>query len=59
VQEQKVANIDLQIYANRDPDQFLHPNIPGVAGPETLPTGQLDAVGTIKTMGAEFANNLK
>jgi Peptidase family M1 domain len=66
VDEQKVGNIDLQIYANRDPDKFLtgmneilHPNTPGSDEGNMIPLGQLDAVGTIKTMGVEFGNTLK
>ena len=66
--DEKVGNIDVQVYANRNPDDFLstineiaHPNLPGVGeGASPLGAmGTLDPAATIKTMGTELGNNLR
>lgn len=66
VLSQKVGSIDVQIFANREPDEFLsavrellHPSTPGGEMREDAPTGNLDPTGTIKTMSIEIANCLK
>lgn len=66
IYNQKVGNIDVQIYANRNPDDFLstinqmaNPTLPG-AGTSGMPAmGTLDPAATIKTVGTEIANNLR
>jgi hypothetical protein len=66
--DEKVGNIDVQVYANRSPDDFLsminefaQPNIPGVQnnGSPLAAMGSLDPAATIKTMGTELGNNLR
>ncbi|HLJ42317.1 MAG TPA: M1 family aminopeptidase, partial [Candidatus Acidoferrales bacterium] len=52
--DEKVGNIDVQIYANRSPDDFLSSLQTGGAA-----MGNLDPAGTIKTMGIEIGNNLR
>jgi hypothetical protein len=63
---QKVGTVDLDVYANRDPDEFLstvqmylHPNAPGSEAPQVMPTGDLNPAATIKTMTTEFGNSLR
>jgi hypothetical protein len=68
VYDNKVGNIDVQVYANRNPDDLLatineiaHPNLPG-SGENASPLsamGTLDASATIKTVGTELGNNLR
>lgn len=69
-----VGQIHLQVFANRDPDQYLstanllmHSNIPG-SDPNSdmnsgrapqIETGNFDPAATIKIMASEFANNLR
>ena len=64
--DDKVGNIDVQIYANRSPDDFLssiqtflHPTLPGQGAGGEAPIGTLDPAATIKTMGIEIGNNLR
>lgn len=64
--DDKVGNIDVQIYANRSPDDFLssiqtflHPALPGQGAGGEAPIGTLDPAATIKTMGIEIGNNLR
>jgi hypothetical protein len=66
--DEKVGNVDVQVYANRNPDDFLsmvneyaHPDLPGSqesASPFAA-MGTLDPAATIKTMGTELGNNLR
>ncbi|HEV2489473.1 MAG TPA: M1 family aminopeptidase [Candidatus Acidoferrales bacterium] len=66
--EEKVGNIDVQVYANRNPDDLLsfineiaHPNLPG-SGENASPLsamGTLDPAATIKNIGIELGNNLR
>lgn len=68
VYDNKVGNIDVQVYANRNPDDLLafineiaHPNLPG-SGENANPLsamGTLDPSATIKTVGTELGNNLR
>lgn len=66
--EEKVGHIDVQVYANRNPDDFLstineiaHPNLPGSqeSASPLAAMGTLDPAATIKTMGTELGNNLR
>jgi len=66
VYDEKVGNIDVQIYANRSPDDFLssiqmflHPTLPGQDTGGEAPIGTLDPAATVKTMGIEIGNNLR
>jgi hypothetical protein len=71
VTDQKVGDIDLQVFANRQPDQFLagvnmllNSSIPGSDAPMNgdfprIPVGQLDPTEATKSMTSEFANNLR
>src|SRR5690348_12436640 len=68
IYDNKVGNMDVQVYANRNPDDVLanineiaHPNLPG-SGESASPLaamGTLDASATIKTVGTELGNNLR
>ncbi|MGH9865720.1 MAG: M1 family metallopeptidase, partial [Candidatus Acidiferrales bacterium] len=64
--DEKVGNIDVQIYANRSPDDFLssvqmflHPTLPGENSEAGPAIGTLDPAATVKTMGVEIGNNLR
>lgn len=68
VSDLKVGNIDVQVYANRNPDDFLstineilHPTLPGSEQQAGLmpSVGTLDPAATIKTMVTELGNNLR
>ena len=68
IYDNKVGNMDVQVYANRNPDDLLatinqiaHSDLPGV-GENASPLaamGTLDASATIKTVGTELGNNLR
>ena len=68
VYDEKVGSIDVQVFANRNPDDFLSsinqiansdlPGSQGMGNPLTA-MGTLDPAATIKTMGTELANNLR
>src|SRR6185437_15793955 len=66
IYDEKVGNIDVQIYGNKNADDFLssiqmylHPTLPG-ADPESGPAiGSLDPANTVKTVGIEIGNNLR
>ncbi|HEV2616827.1 MAG TPA: M1 family aminopeptidase [Candidatus Acidoferrales bacterium] len=64
--DEKVGNIDVQIYANRSPDDFLssvqmflNPTLPGQNSERGPAVGTLDPAATVKTMGIEIGNNLR
>lgn len=62
----KVGNIDVEAYGNRNPDDFLsavqnmvNPTLPGET-PAGMPAmGNLDPAGMLKTTGVEIGNDLR
>jgi hypothetical protein len=63
---QKVGNVSVDVFANRNPDDFLTTvntlnsgDLPGKTPMDTMPIGTLDAAATIKEMNSEISNSIK
>jgi len=66
IYSEKAGNVDIDIYANRQPDDFLHsieqltePTLPGETGFGRPAMGSLSPSGLAKTMGLEMANTVR
>ena len=66
IYDEKVGNIDVQIYGNKNADDFLssvqmflNPTLPGANQQGGLAIGSLDPANTVKTVGIEIGNNLR
>ena len=66
IYDQSVGNIDVQVYGNKNPDDFLStiqmfltPMLPGQTPANRVSIGNLDPASMLKTTGTEIGNNLK